>query len=53
MRAVVVEHDFMEPLLSVRCHVDELGQLRPHPLRQGGQRRSLTHCAARHTLIAG
>jgi len=51
MQAVVVELDFMEPLLSVRCHVDDLGQLRPHPLRQGGRRRSLMRCATGHTRL--
>ena len=36
VHAVAVEFDFVEPLIAFRCRVDELGELRPDPLRQSG-----------------
>src|SRR5271169_5742716 len=36
MHAIAVVFDFVEPLLAFRRGVDELGQLRPDPLRQSG-----------------
>ena len=34
MHAVAVVFDFVEPLLAFRRRIDQLGQLRPDPLRQ-------------------
>jgi hypothetical protein len=34
MQAVAVEFDFMEPLVAFWRRGDQLGQLRPDPLRQ-------------------
>ena len=36
MHAVAVVFDFMQPLVAVRRRVDQLGELRPDPLRQRG-----------------
>jgi hypothetical protein len=35
MHAVAVVFDFMQPLVALRRRVDQLGQLRRDPLRQG------------------
>jgi len=37
MHAVAVEFDFVQPLGPVGRLVDELGELRPYPLRQTGR----------------
>jgi len=37
MHAVTVELDFVQPFRPVRRFVDELGELRPYPLRQTGR----------------
>jgi hypothetical protein len=37
MHAVAVEFDFVEPVVAVRRRVDQLGELRRDPLRQGGR----------------
>ena len=37
MQAVAVIFDFVQPAITVRRRVDQLRQLRPHPLRQGGR----------------
>jgi hypothetical protein len=37
MHAVAVEFDFMQPLVAFRRRGDQLGQLRPDPLRQSGR----------------
>ena len=39
MHAVAVVFDFVKPLVAVRRFVDELRQLRPYPIGQGGFRR--------------
>jgi hypothetical protein len=36
VHAEAVELDFVQPLVAFRRRVDELGQLRPNPLRQSG-----------------
>ena len=40
MHAEAVVFDFMQPLVAVRRFFDELRQLWPYPVRQGGFRRS-------------
>ena len=35
MHAVAVEFDFVQPLVPFGRLVDELGELRPYPLRHG------------------
>jgi hypothetical protein len=35
MHAVAVEFDFVEPLVAFRRRVDQLGELRRDPFRQG------------------
>jgi hypothetical protein len=37
MHAVAVVFDFMKPLITVRCRVDQLRELRRDPLRQRGR----------------
>ena len=36
MHAVAVEFDFVEPGVALRRRVDQLGELRRDPFRQGG-----------------
>jgi hypothetical protein len=37
MHAVAVIFDFVEPLIAIWRHVDQLGELRQDPLRQRGR----------------
>jgi len=37
IHAVAVEFDFMQPLIAIRRRIDQLGELRPDPLRQSSR----------------
>ena len=47
VHTVAVEFDFVEPGQAFRRRVDEAGELRPDPSRQGGGRSSLCY-GSRH-----
>ena len=48
MHAVAVELDFVQPVRAFRRRVDELGELRRDPLRQGGRGAAPSRYRPRH-----